>query len=150
MPNISLLRGRFTLFLPSPFLYYALLTECDGHTTHIYILKAYCLGGSKCHALPLYEVKLTKVRAIFILPRMWLGQYSHIALTTSWVVQDQQNNHCKVPIQLRNHSKVYRLQLKVDITNNLIKFFFHRSIHCWLIHVDINIHRTMLPKRAGI
>ena len=43
----------------------------------IAIFKAYCMGGSKCHALPLYAVKLTKVRAIFISPRMWLGQYDY-------------------------------------------------------------------------
>ena len=36
----------------------------------IMLFKAYCMGGSKCRALPLYAVKLTKSRAIFILPRM--------------------------------------------------------------------------------
>ena len=35
----------------------------------------YCVGGSKCNALPLYTVKQTKARAILISPRMWLGQY---------------------------------------------------------------------------
>ena len=39
--------------------------------------KAYCVGGSKCRALPLYAVKLTKARAILISPRMWLGQYEY-------------------------------------------------------------------------
>ena len=43
----------------------------------LYILKAYCVGGSKCRALPLYTIKLTKTRALFILPRMWLGQWEY-------------------------------------------------------------------------
>ena len=41
------------------------------------LIKAYCVGGSKCRALPLCAVKLTKPRAILILPRMWLGQYKY-------------------------------------------------------------------------
>ena len=32
------------------------------------LLKACCVGGSKCRALPLYAVKLTKARAILISP----------------------------------------------------------------------------------
>ena len=35
---------------------------------HIIIIKAYCVGGSKCCALLLYAVKLTKVSAILISP----------------------------------------------------------------------------------
>ena len=44
-------------------------------------IKAYCVGGSKCCALLLYTVKLTKTRAILILPRMWLGQYEYCPAT---------------------------------------------------------------------
>ena len=38
-----------------------------------FIFKNYFVGGSKCHTLLLYTIKLTKMRAIFISPRMWLG-----------------------------------------------------------------------------
>ena len=47
----------------------------------IHYIKAYCVGGSKCHALPLYAVKLTKARAILISPGMWLGQYEYCPAT---------------------------------------------------------------------
>ena len=49
----------------------------ERHEAVLYVFKAYCVGGSKCRALPLYAVKLTKVRAILISPRMWLGQYEY-------------------------------------------------------------------------
>ena len=40
---------------------------------HIIIIKANCVGGSKCCALLLYAVKLTKVSAILISPSIaWL------------------------------------------------------------------------------
>ena len=38
-------------------------------------IKAYCMGGSRCRTLLLYSAKLTKIRALFISPRMWLGQW---------------------------------------------------------------------------
>ena len=41
------------------------------------LFKAYCVGGSKCVALPLYAVKYTRTMALFISPRMWLGQYEY-------------------------------------------------------------------------
>ena len=47
------------------------------HSALITPLKAYCVGGSKCHALPLYTVKLTRTRTLVISPRMWLGQYEY-------------------------------------------------------------------------
>ena len=46
-------------------------------STDSMIIKAYCVGGSKYHALPLYAVKLTKASAILISPRLWLGQYEY-------------------------------------------------------------------------
>ena len=39
--------------------------------------KTYCMGGLKCRALPLYTIKLTKGRIIFVLPRMWLGPFKY-------------------------------------------------------------------------
>ena len=74
--------------------------------------KAYCVGGSKYRALPLYIVKLTKERAILISPM-------NIALTTSCVVQDQQNDHFKA--DKRDQKCTCSLQLKVDITNKFMK-----------------------------
>ena len=43
-------------------------------------LKAYCVGGSKCCTLPLNQIKACakhRAEGLFILPRMWLGQYEY-------------------------------------------------------------------------
>ena len=48
-------------------IYYSIHNVCTTLATQ-YHLKAYCVGGSKCRALPLYAVKLTKARASLAQP----------------------------------------------------------------------------------
>ena len=62
--------------------------QCEVNMTHQFLqFKAYCVGRSKCRALPLYTVKLIKTRAILILPRMWLGQYEYcLAALAPWAL----------------------------------------------------------------
>ena len=43
-----------------------------------------------------------------------------------------------------NSSNMYRLKLIADITNQLIELFFDRTFYCRLIHVDVNVNRTLI------
>ena len=43
--------------------------------------EAYCVGRSKCRAILLCAIELTKTRAIFVFPGMLSGQYEYCPVT---------------------------------------------------------------------